>query len=231
MGASLVVAVNSRKKLTMNVVILLGAPGSGKGTLAVELAKVDGIRHLSSGDLLRAAVKAGTPAGVKAKEFMESGNLVPDELIAEMIRDDIAADKGTTTLLLDGFPRTVTQAEILGKMLAENNVGLRGALLLEVPDEVVVRRISGRRVCPKCGAGFNIDCLPSKVEGICDVCGAELIIRKDDKPETVQHRLTVYAEQTYPLIAYYKERDQLATVDGSHDDLDKKVAIALEKIR
>ncbi len=215
----------------MNVVILLGAPGSGKGTLAVELAKVDGIRHLSSGDLLRAAVKAETPAGVKAKAFMESGNLVPDALIAEMIRDDIAADKGTEILLLDGFPRTVGQAEILGKMLAENNVGLRGALLLEVPDEVVIKRISGRRVCPKCGAGFNVDSLPSKVEGICDVCGAELIIRKDDKPETVQHRLTVYAEQTYPLIAYYKDRDQLATVDGSHDDLDKKVAIALEKIR
>ncbi len=215
----------------MNVVILLGAPGSGKGTLAVELAKVNGIRHLSSGDLLRAAVKAGTPAGIKAKGFMESGNLVPDELIAEMIRDDIAADKGTTTLLLDGFPRTVVQAEILGKMLAENNVGLRGALLLEVPDEVVIKRISGRRVCPKCGAGFNVDTLPSKVEGICDLCGAELIIRKDDKPETVQHRLTVYAEQTFPLIAYYKERNQLETVDGSHDDLEKKVAIALEKIQ
>ncbi len=215
----------------MNVVILLGAPGSGKGTLAVELAKVDGIRHLSSGDLLRAAVKAGTPAGVKAKEYMESGNLVPDELIAEMIRDDIAADKGTSTLLLDGFPRTVAQAEILGKMLAENNVGLRGALLLEVPDEIVVRRISGRRVCPKCGAGFNVDTLPSKVEGICDLCGAELIVRKDDKPETVQHRLTVYAEQTFPLIAYYKERNQLETVDGSHDDLELKVKIALEKIQ
>ncbi len=214
----------------MNVVILLGAPGSGKGTLAVELAKLNGIRHLSSGDLLRAAVKAGTPAGVKAKAFMEAGNLVPDELIAEMIRDDIAADKGTETLLLDGFPRTVPQAEILGKMLAENNVGLRGALLLEVPDDIVIRRISGRRVCPKCGAGFNVDTLPSKVEGICDACGAELVIRKDDTPETVQHRLTVYAEQTFPLIAYYKERNQLETVDGSHDDLQLKIKIAREKI-
>ena len=215
----------------MEIVIMLGAPGSGKGTLAVELAKVPGIRHLSSGDLLRAAVKAGTPAGVKAKAYMESGNLVPDELIAEMIEDVVRSDAETQTLLLDGFPRNVPQAEILGGMMARARVTLRCALLLEVPDEIVVRRISGRRVCPTCGAGFNVDSLPPKQEGICDACGAELIIRKDDKPETVRHRLEVYAEQTFPLIEYYRAAEKLVTVDGSGDDLEWKKATALEKIR
>lgn len=214
----------------MNIVILLGAPGSGKGTLAVELAKQPGICHLSSGDLLRGAVKAGTPAGLKAKTFMESGNLVPDELIADMIADTVATDKETKTLLLDGFPRNVAQAEILAKMMAENAIALRCALLLDVPDAVVVRRISGRRVCPTCGAGFNVDSMPPKQEGICDACGAALIIRKDDTPETVQHRLDVYAAQTMPLIEYYKQADALVVVDGSHDDLDVKVREALEKI-
>ncbi len=215
----------------MEIVIMLGAPGSGKGTLAVELAKVPGIRHLSSGDLLRAAVKAGTPAGVKAKAYMESGNLVPDELIAEMIEDVVRSDAETQTLLLDGFPRNVPQAEILGGMMARAGVTLRCALLLEVPDEIVVRRISGRRVCPTCGVGFNVDSLPPKQEGICDACGVELIIRKDDKPETVRHRLEVYAEQTFPLIEYYRAADKLVTVDGSGDDLEWKKATALEKIR
>ncbi len=215
----------------MEIVIMLGAPGSGKGTLAVELAKVPGIRHLSSGDLLRAAVKAGTPAGVKAKAYMESGNLVPDELIAEMIEDVVRSDAETQTLLLDGFPRNVPQAEILGGMMTRAGVTLRCALLLEVPDEIVVRRISGRRVCPTCGAGFNVDTLPPKQEGICDACGAELIIRKDDKPETVRHRLEVYAEQTFPLIEYYRAAEKLVTVDGSGDDLEWKKATALEKIR
>lgn len=215
----------------MEIVIMLGAPGSGKGTLAVELAKVPGIRHLSSGDLLRAAVKAGTPAGVKAKAYMESGNLVPDELIAEMIEDVVRSDAETQTLLLDGFPRNVPQAEILGGMMTRAGVTLRCALLLEVPDEIVVRRISGRRVCPTCGAGFNVDTLPPKQEGICDACGAELIIRKDDKPETVRHRLEVYAEQTFPLIEYYRAAEKLVTVDGSGDDLEWKTATALEKIR
>ena len=215
----------------MEIVILLGAPGSGKGTLAVELAKVSGIRHLSSGDLLRAAVKEGTPAGVKAKAYMESGNLVPDELIAEMIEDVVRADTSTQTLLLDGFPRNMPQAEILADMMARAGVTLRCALLLDVPDDVVVRRISGRRVCPACGAGFNVDSLPPKQDGICDACGAELIVRKDDKPETVRHRLEVYAEQTFPLIEYYRTADKLVTVDGAGDDLAWKTQAALEQIR
>ena len=215
----------------MNVVILLGAPGSGKGTLAVEMAKRPDIAHLSTGDLLRGAVKAGTPAGIEAKAYMEAGNLVPDELIARMVGDYIAENASLSTVLLDGFPRNVAQADILAELLAKNGVTLRCALLLDVPDEVVVRRISGRRICPACGAGFNVDTLPPKQEGICDACGAALIIRKDDTPETVRHRLAVYAEQTFPLIAYYRERNLLRTVDGSGDDLDAKVKVAFETIQ
>ncbi len=215
----------------MEIVIMLGAPGSGKGTLAVELAKVPGIRHLSSGDLLRAAVKEGTPAGVKAKAYMELGNLVPDELIAEMIEDVVRADAETQTLLLDGFPRNVSQAEILAGMMKRAGVTLRCALLLDVPDDIVVRRISGRRVCPACGAGFNVDSMPPKSPGLCDACGATLITRKDDTPETVRHRLEVYAAQTFPLIEYYRSAGQLITIDGSGDDLAWKTAAALEKIR
>ena len=215
----------------MNVVILLGAPGSGKGTLAAEMAKRPDIAHLSTGDLLRGAVKAGTPAGIEAKAYMEAGNLVPDELIARMVGDYIAENASLSTVLLDGFPRNVAQADILAELLAKNGVTLRCALLLDVPDEVVVRRISGRRVCPACGAGFNVDTLPPKQEGICDACGAALVIRKDDTPETVRHRLAVYAEQTFPLIAYYRERNLLRTVDGSGDDLEAKVKVAFETIQ
>lgn len=214
----------------MNVVILLGAPGSGKGTLASELAKVPGIRHLSSGDLLRGAVKEGSPAGLKAKAYMEAGNLVPDELIAEMIEEVIAADEGTNVLLLDGFPRTVRQADILADLLARKGVHLRGALLLEVADAVLVARIAGRRVCPDCGATFNVATLPPKVEGVCDVCGGALTIRKDDDPATVRHRLDVYAEQTFPLIDYYRARGLLYTVDATGHDLEPKIEAALRKI-
>lgn len=215
----------------MNVVVLLGAPGSGKGTLAAEMAKLPGIAHLSTGDLLRGAVKAGTPAGIEAKGYMESGNLVPDALIARMVGDYIAENGTLSTVLLDGFPRNVAQADILAELLAKHDVTLSCALLLDVPDEVVVRRISGRRVCPACGAGFNVDTLPPKQEGICDACGATLVVRKDDTPETVRHRLAVYAEQTFPLIAYYRERNLLRTVDGAGDDLAAKVQAALEIIR
>ncbi len=214
----------------MNVVILLGAPGSGKGTLAAELAKVPGIRHLSSGDLLRGAVKAGTPAGLKAKEHMEAGNLVPDELIAEMIDDVLAADASTTVLLLDGFPRTVRQADILADLLDRKGVHLRGALLLEVPDDVLITRIAGRRVCPDCGATFNVTTLPPKTEGVCDACGGALTIRKDDDPATVRHRLDVYAEQTFPLIDYYRTRGLLHTVDATGHDIEPKIEAALRKI-
>ena len=214
----------------MNVVILLGAPGSGKGTLAAELAHVPGIRHLSTGDLLRAAVKAGTPAGLKAKAYMEAGNLVPDAVIAELLAENLDADPSTNVLLLDGFPRNVAQADILADLLARKGVHLRGALLLEVPDDVLIARIAGRRVCPACSATFNVTTLPPKAEGVCDACGAALVTRKDDDPATVRHRLQVYAEQTFPLIDYYRQRGLLHAVDASGHDLEPKIEAALRKI-
>lgn len=214
----------------MNVVILLGAPGSGKGTLAAELARVPGIRHLSSGDLLRGAVKAGTPAGLKAKAYMDAGNLVPDALITEMVDEVLSADADANVLLLDGFPRTLPQADLLGDLLARKGVRLRGALLLEVPDDVLVARIAGRRVCPACGATYNVATLPPRREGLCDACGAALATRKDDDPATVRHRLDVYARETFPLIDYYRQRGLLHAVDASGHDLEPKVEAALRKI-
>ncbi len=216
----------------MDVVILLGAPGSGKGTVAGRMHEsVEGIAHLSTGDLLRGAVKAGTPAGLEAKAAMAAGELVSDALIARMVGDYIAEHAGLKTVLLDGFPRNVKQADMLAELLASTGSVLKCALMLEVSDATVIGRISGRRVCPTCGAGFNVNLMPPKVEGICDVCGAELITRTDDCPETVAHRLDVYREQTFPLIAYYRERNLLRSIDGEHDDLDRKVADALKAIQ
>ena len=195
----------------MNIVILLGAPGSGKGTIAGRLASEDAnLKHVSSGDLLRGAVAKGTPAGQAAKAAMEAGQLVKDEIIAEMIKDVIAETKGDVTMLLDGFPRNVKQAEVLEAI----NAPIRSAVLVDVPDEIIADRIAGRRTCPKCKAGYHVQALPPKVEGVCDKCGAELIIRKDDNPETVKDRLVVYHQQTEPLIAYYREKGLLKTVNG-----------------
>ena len=195
----------------MNIVILLGAPGSGKGTVAGKLAADNAnLKHVSSGDLLRGAVAKGTEAGQQAKAFMEAGKLVPDELIATMIKDVVAETTGDVTMLLDGFPRNLAQAKILDDMGAP----VKSAVLIDVPDEIIQDRIAGRRTCPKCKAGYHVKNLPPKVEGICDVCGAELTIRKDDNPETVKDRLVVYHQQTEPLIAYYKDKDLLKTVNG-----------------
>ena len=196
----------------MNIVILLGAPGSGKGTVAGELASANSnLKHVSSGDLLRGAVAKGTAAGVEAKGFMEAGKLVPDELIARMIKDVVAETTGDVTMLLDGFPRNLAQAEILAGMGAP----VKSAVLIDVPDSIIQDRIAGRRTCPKCKAGYHVKNLPPKVEGICDNCGAELVIRKDDNPDTVKDRLVVYHQQTEPLIAYYREKGLLRTVDGT----------------
>lgn len=201
----------------MKIVILLGAPGSGKGTVAGRLAAGGGaFRHVSSGDLLRDAVKRQTPAGKEADGYMKRGALVPDALIAQMISDLVAGmKKGEATILLDGFPRTVVQAEILDKTAAAAKAELGPAVLLEVPDEVLFERIAGRRACPKCGAGYHVKNLPPKVEGICDACGAALVIRKDDNPETVKNRLAVYRKQTMPLISFYEKRGQLRKVQGT----------------
>lgn len=196
----------------MNIVILLGAPGSGKGTIASRLAtENDNLKHVSSGDLLRGAVAKGTPAGVEAKGYMEKGALVPDALIAQMIKDVIAETEGDVTMLLDGFPRNVAQAEIL----EQTGAPVKSVVLVDVPDEIIAERIAGRRSCPKCKAGYHVKALPPKVEGICDVCGAELVIRKDDNPDTVKDRLVVYHRETEPLIAFYEGKGLLRKIDGN----------------
>ena len=198
----------------MNIVILLGAPGSGKGTIASRLAAENAnLRHVSSGDLLRGAVAKGTPAGVEAKGYMESGRLVPDALIAQMIKDVVAETVGDVTMLLDGFPRNLAPAKILEEMGAP----VRSAVLVDVPDEVIHGRIAGRRTCPKCKAGYHVVALPPKVEGICDKCGAELVIRKDDRPETVTDRLAVYHGETEPLISHYEGKGLLRRIDGTQE--------------
>ena len=195
----------------MNIVILLGAPGSGKGTIAGRLASEDAsLKHVSSGDLLRGAVAKGTPAGVEAKEYMDKGQLVPDALIAQMIKDVIAETEGDVTMLLDGFPRNVAQAEIL----EQTGAPIRSVVLVDVPDEIIADRIAGRRTCPKCKAGYHVKALPPKVEGICDKCGAELVVRKDDNPDTVKDRLVVYHRETEPLIAFYEKKGLLRRIDG-----------------
>ena len=195
----------------MNIVILLGAPGSGKGTIAGRLASEDAhLKHVSSGDLLRGAVAKGTPAGVEAKGYMEKGALVPDALIAQMIKDVIAETEGDVTMLLDGFPRNVAQAEIL----EQTGAPIRSVVLVDVPDAVIADRIAGRRTCPKCKAGYHVKALPPKVEGICDTCGSALVIRKDDNPETVKGRLVVYHRETEPLIAFYEKKGLLRRIDG-----------------
>ena len=195
----------------MEIVILLGAPGSGKGTIASRLAGDDpSVRHVSSGDLLRGAIAAGTPAGVEAKAYMDKGQLVPDSLVVAMIGDVIAAEKTAATMLLDGFPRNVAQAEALERSGAK----VRSAVLVDVPDEIIADRIAGRRTCPKCKAGYHVKALPPKVEGVCDKCGSALVVRKDDNPDTVRDRLVVYHRETEPLVAFYEAKGLLRRIDG-----------------
>ena len=195
----------------MDVVILLGAPGSGKGTIAARLAAAEAnLLHVSSGDLLRGAVAKGTPAGLEAKGYMEKGSLVPDALIAQMIKDVIAETTGDVTMLLVGFPRNVAQAEILEQI----GTPVRSIVLVDVPDEVIADRIAGRRTCPQCKAGYHVKALPPKVEGVCDKCGAQLVIRKDDNPETVKDRLVVYHRETEPLVSFYESKGLLRRING-----------------
>ena len=196
----------------MNIVILLGAPGSGKGTIASNLAGGnEALKHVSSGDLLRGAIAAGTAAGNEAKGYMDKGELVPDALIAQMIKDVIAGTEGDVTMLLDGFPRNVAQAEIL----EATGAPVKSVVLVDVPDEIIADRIAGRRTCPKCKAGYHVKALPPKVEGVCDKCGEALTIRKDDNPETVKDRLVVYHRETEPLIAFYEAKGLLRRIDGN----------------
>jgi len=198
-------------------IIMLGAPGAGKGTQAAKIAEKYNIPHISTGDIFRANLKAGTELGKKAKVYMDQGLLVPDELTCDLVVDRISQADATNGYVLDGFPRTIPQAEALDKALAARGEKIDYAIDVEVPDENIINRMGGRRACPKCGATYHLEFNPPKTEGICDTCGAELILRDDDKPETVQKRLTVYHDQTQPLIDYFSNAGVLFTVDGTQD--------------
>ena len=198
-------------EITMKI-IMLGAPGAGKGTQAKQIAEKFQIPHISTGDIFRANIKAGTELGKKAKEYMDQGQLVPDELTVGLLMDRVAQPDCENGYVLDGFPRTIPQAECLDKALGSP---VDYAVNVEVPDEAIVRRMSGRRACLTCGATYHVEHIPPKQEGICDSCGSALVLRDDDKPETVLKRLNVYHQQTQPLIDYYTAQGVLREVDGT----------------
>lgn len=195
-------------------VIMLGAPGAGKGTQAKQIADKYSIPHISTGDIFRANIKNGTELGNKAKTYMDQGLLVPDELVVELVADRIQQDDCKNGFVLDGFPRTIPQAEALDAALEKINEKMDYAIDVDVPDENIIKRMSGRRACLNCGATYHIVSIPTKVEGICDRCGSPVVLRDDDQPETVKKRLEVYHEQTQPLIDYYKTQEILRTVNG-----------------
>ena len=198
-------------------VVMLGAPGAGKGTQAKKIAAKYNIPHISTGDIFRANIKNGTELGKKAKTYMDQGLLVPHELVVDLVVDRVNQEDCADGYVLDGFPRTIPQAEALTKALASQGQKLDYAIDVDVPDENIVRGMSGRRACAGCGATYHLEYAPTKKEGICDVCGGELILRDDDKPETVEKRLGVYHEQTQPLIDYYTNAGILKRVDGTVD--------------
>ena len=195
--------------------ILMGAPGAGKGTQSEKISEKWGIPAISTGDILRAAIKAGTELGKTAKSYIDDGKLVPDEIVIGIIKEYLTSDACKNGFILDGFPRSIPQAEALDEM----GVRIDAVLAIEVADEKIVERMSGRRVCT-CGASYHVAYKPSKKEGICDKCGAELYVRKDDAPETVKNRLATYHEQTEPLKAYYAKKGLLLTVEGQEEVAD-----------
>ena len=194
---------------------MLGAPGAGKGTQAKQIATKYEIPHISTGDIFRANLKNGTELGKKAKVYMDQGLLVPDELTCDLVMDRIAQDDCERGFVLDGLPRTIPQAEALTNALNKIGQSMDYAIDVDVPDENIVNRMGGRRACLNCGATYHIVFNPTKTEGVCDACGNATVLRDDDKPETVQKRLTVYHDQTQPLIDYYREQNILKTVDGT----------------
>ena len=198
-------------------IIMLGAPGAGKGTQAKKITEKYGIPHISTGDIFRANIKGGTELGMKAKSYMDQGQLVPDDVTIGMLLDRISEEDCQNGYVLDGFPRTIPQAESLTAALEERGEKMDFAVDVDVPDESIVTRMGGRRACLKCGATYHVMFNPPKSEGICDACKEALVLRDDDKPETVQKRLTVYHDQTQPLIDYYKGQGILATVDGTKE--------------
>ena len=208
----------------MNI-MLFGAPGAGKGTQAKFLIEKYGIPQISTGDILRAAIKEGTAMGLEAKKFMDDGKLVPDSTIIGIIKDRLSEDDCKKGFILDGFPRTLAQAEALEVLMKEMNIKLDKVISLNVPDELILGRIVGRKVCPVCGASFHVEFNPPKVEGKCDLCGADLITRKDDNAETVTKRLTEYHSQTAPLFDFYQSRGVLVDIDGTKkmEDITKEI--------
>ena len=198
-------------------IVMLGAPGAGKGTQAKMIAEKYTIPHISTGDIFRANIKEGTPLGLEAKSYMDQGKLVPDELTVKILLDRVAKDDCKNGYVLDGFPRTIPQANVLKEALEKQNDKIDYAINVDVPDENIVRRMSGRRACVTCGATYHIEHVPPKKEGVCDKCGSELILRDDDKPETVLNRLKIYHDQTQPLIDFYNNEGILKEVDGTID--------------
>lgn len=209
--------------------VLLGAPGAGKGTQAKKLIDKYGLPQISTGDLLRAAVAAGSPLGKEAKTYMDKGELVPDSVVLGMVEERLKQDDCKKGYILDGFPRNTAQAEALDKMLASLNMSLDAALSVDVPFEDLMKRLTGRRTCKSCGQMYNIHFKPPQKEGVCDKCSGELFQRDDDKEETIKKRLDVYNAQTAPLIDYYRSKGILKTVSGtgSIDDIFKKVCETL----
>ncbi len=198
-------------------IIMLGAPGAGKGTQAKMIADKYSIPHISTGDIFRANIKNGTALGMEAKSYMDQGKLVPDELTVKILLDRVANEDCKNGYVLDGFPRTIPQAEVLDKALNEMNDKIDYAINVDVPDENIIKRMSGRRACVNCGATYHIEHVPPKKENVCDRCENTLILRDDDKPETVKNRLTVYHDQTQPLIDFYNAKGVLKEVDGTQD--------------
>ena len=211
--------------------VLVGPPGAGKGTQAQFVASHVAVPKISTGDIFRANVSSGTPLGLEARKFMDAGDLVPDEVTIGMVRDRLSEDDARDGFLLDGFPRNVTQAEVLDAMLAEMGLKLDVVLELVVDDDEVVRRLSGRRTCRTCGHVWHVDFDPPQRDGVCDRCGGELFQRDDDKPETIRHRLEVYAEQTAPLVDYYAEAGILQGIDatGPVDDVTDRAISVLRR--
>lgn len=205
-----------RREIGMRIIIL-GAPGAGKGTQAKKLSAKYNIPHISTGDIFRSIIKKGTELGKLAKEYIDKGLLVPDNLVLELIMDRFAEADCQNGYVLDGFPRTIPQAEALDEALTKSGKKIDYAIEVDVSDSAIIKRMSGRRVCLTCGATYHLVTIPPKKDGICDVCGSELILRDDDKPDTVKKRLEVYHEQTQPLLDYYKGKGVLKTVDGLKD--------------
>jgi adenylate kinase len=210
--------------------VLVGPPGAGKGTQAEFIAAHFGVPKISTGDIFRANVSGGTPLGQQAKKYMDAGDLVPDEVTNAMVRDRLAEPDATDGFLLDGFPRNVAQADVLNGMLAELDTTLSVVLDLEVDFDEVVKRLSGRRTCKKCGHVWHLEFDAPSVAGVCDKCSGELFQRDDDRPETVRRRLEVYAEQTAPLIDFYRATDQLVSIDalGAVEDVTERAIAALD---